>query len=61
MSYEDQLIREMTTETPPNRDDACMVCDKIECVCPPEQDATFTPSEFRNRIALQLMPPRREQ
>jgi len=33
MSYEDYLIREMTDETPPNHDDACMVCDKIDCVC----------------------------
>ena len=36
MSYEDTLIREMTDETPPNHEDACPVCDKIECVCPPE-------------------------
>ena len=40
-------------DTRPNPDDACPVCDKIDCVCPPED---FTPSEFRNRISLQLMP-----
>jgi hypothetical protein len=41
MSYEDALIREMTDETPPNHDDACMVCDRIECVCPPEAVTTL--------------------
>ena len=25
------------TETP-DHDDACMVCDKIDCICPPEFD-----------------------
>ncbi len=38
MSYEDFLIREMTVETPPDRDDACPVCDRIECMCPYEKD-----------------------
>jgi len=51
------LIEIEEPDTRPNPDDACMVCDKIECVCPPEQDDAFTPSEFRDRIALQLMPP----
>src|SRR6187401_2956855 len=25
------------TDTP-DHDDACMVCDKIDCICPPEED-----------------------
>jgi len=36
MEYADYSLREMTTETPPNHDDACMVCDKIDYICPPE-------------------------
>jgi hypothetical protein len=42
MSYENKLIREMTDETPPNHDDACPVCDKIDCVCPPEPEHQMT-------------------
>ena len=38
MSYENSLIRELTDETPPNPEDACPVCYKIECKCPPERD-----------------------
>jgi hypothetical protein len=48
MSYEDKLIREMTDETPPDHDDACPVCDKIECVCPLENERTadYNRSQF---------------
>ncbi len=33
MSYENTIIREATSDEAPNHDDACPVCDKIECVC----------------------------
>lgn len=26
---------------PPNHDDACMVCDKIDCVCPLESESAL--------------------
>ncbi len=39
MSYEDVLIREATGDAAPNPDDACTVCDKIECQCTPEAQA----------------------
>ncbi len=36
MSHEDVLIRESVGDGTLDPDDACMVCDKIECECPPE-------------------------
>jgi hypothetical protein len=36
--YEDVLIREAIGYDQPDHDDACMVCDKVDCVCPPENE-----------------------
>ncbi len=38
MSYEDVLIRESVGDGTIDPDDVCRVCDKRDCVCPPEQD-----------------------
>ncbi len=38
MSYEDVLIRESVGDGTIDPDDVCMVCDKRDCVCPPEED-----------------------
>ena len=35
---------------PPNRDDACMVCDRIDCVCPPEDPPQETEQEHKERM-----------
>jgi hypothetical protein len=32
----DSWIERQEPEGAPNHEDACMVCDKIECECPPE-------------------------
>jgi hypothetical protein len=41
MSYEDQLIRESVGDGTIDPDDVCMVCDKRDCVCPPEDEPTL--------------------
>lgn len=38
MSYEDELIRESVGDGTVDPDDVCMVCDKRNCVCPPEEE-----------------------
>ena len=37
MSYEDILIRESVGDGTIDPDDVCMVCEKRDCVCPPEE------------------------
>lgn len=32
----DSYIERLPEDAGPNQDDACMVCDKIECECPPD-------------------------
>jgi len=34
----DAWIERQDPDGPPNPDDACPVCDKIDCVCPPETE-----------------------
>jgi hypothetical protein len=34
----DGWIERLEPDGPPNHEDACMVCDKIDCECPPEPD-----------------------
>ena len=36
--YEDYLIRESVGDGTIDPDDLCMVCDKRDCICPPEED-----------------------
>lgn len=40
MSYEDVLIRESVGDGTVDPDDVCMVCDKRDCICPPEEPET---------------------
>ncbi len=38
MSYEDMCIRESVGDGTIDPDDVCLVCDKRNCECPPEDD-----------------------
>ena len=40
--YEDVLIRESVGDGTIDPDDLCMVCEKRDCICPPEQDDCYT-------------------
>ncbi len=41
---------------PPNHDDACMVCDKIDCICPPEDETTTQGVLEALRVILPAIP-----
>jgi hypothetical protein len=51
MSWQPDYDRDTEGDTRPNSDDACPVCDKIDCVCPED----VTPAELRRRIADQVL------
>jgi hypothetical protein len=39
----DNWIERQPIDYGPQHDDACMVCDKIDCICPPELDYSTEP------------------
>jgi hypothetical protein len=47
MSYEDMCIRESVGDGTIDPDDVCIVCDKRNCVCEPEDEPTV-PASFED-------------
>lgn len=41
MSFDLYRIPPQDYDTPPLREDACPVCDKIDCECPSEEQSEF--------------------
>ncbi len=54
MSYENVLIRESVGDGTIDPDDVCMVCDKRDCECPPEDDEPSLKSEFMRPGAKEI-------